>query len=175
MDWYAARILTGKERIIQFYMDRENIEVFFPTAVELRPGHLDPVTVRIFPGYAFFRFDLDADHWECINNTHGVLHLLPVKNEIPLYLPRAKGPKLSFVDDLKLKIMNGGFSPKNAEDLTLGYCPGDMVPIVAGTFGGFEGKMVKSTKNSMVLLLSLFGREMQVPILKTDIDVKQVA
>lgn len=163
-DWYVARILTGKEKIIEFCMKRQNITVFFPTAVELRPGQRHPSCVRLFPGYAFFQFDAANDWWYDINNTHGVIHLLPVKHEQPLHLPRATKTQLSFVDALKTKIMEGGFSPKQAEDLALKYVPGDLVPITTGTYAGFEGQLVKSNKDSLTLLMAMFGRQMEVPV-----------
>lgn len=157
-EWYAARILTGKERIIQFYADQALIPVFFPQAVELKPGHREPTVTRLFPGYAFFQFDIDVDWWYPINNMHGVVKLLPVKNENPCRLPPG------FVDELKIAIMNGEFSVKTAEDIALKYVPGDLVPVIDGTWAGFTGSLVKHEKGSLQLLLSLFGRRVPVPI-----------
>lgn len=172
LDWFAARIITGKESVIEFYMKRQEIPVFFPKIVELRPGHRDPSVVRIFPGYAFFQFDADEDWWYDINNTHGIIHLLPMKKERPLHLPRATALRLSFVDALKEKIMAGGFTAGQVEDLSLSYVPGDVVPVVDGTYAGSEGKMVKSNKDSLSLLLMMFGRLMPIPVPRECIGAK---
>lgn len=146
--------------------------MLFPKIVELRPGHRDPSIVRIFPGYAFFQFDIEDDWWYDINNTHGIIHLLPMKRERPLHLPRATATRPSFVDALKEKIMAGDFTAKQIQDLALGYVPGDAVPVVEGTFAGFEGQMVKSNKDSLTLLLMMFGRLMTVPVPRECIGVK---
>lgn len=167
-DWFAARIITGKERVIEWYMKREEIPVFFPQA----EGK------RLFPGYAFFHFDVDDDWWYSINNTHGVIHLLPIKNERPCCLPRAEYDKVtgglirkSFIDELKLKIAAGGFTAKQAEALALSYVPGQTVPVIDGTHAGCDGELVRYTKSSLVLLMAMFNRKVEVTVPKNCVKV----
>lgn len=161
-DWFAARVITGKERVIEWYANRGEIPVFFPEA----QGR------RLFPGYAFFQFDVDLDHWEFINNTHGVIHLLPMKHERPYHLPRAKmatlthPARLSFVDALKADIAAGGFTAQKAEELVLSYVPGQQVPVINGTHAGCSGELIKYNKGSLVLLMAMFNRKVEVTVPK---------
>lgn len=160
-DWFAARIITGKERIIEWYAKRGSIPVFFPEA----EGR------RLFPGYAFFQFSIDEDHWEFLNNTHGVIHLLPMKHERPCYLPRATPDKLSFIDALMVEIEAGGFTAKKAEELVLSYVPGQTVPVIDGTHSGCEGELIRYTRSSLVLLMAMFNRKVEVTVPRNCVKV----
>lgn len=155
--WYVAQTVAGRDNTFRFYLDLLGLQVLLPILFENKKP------TRLYPGYAFIRFSQE-DPWHQINNSPGVIKLLPVNREQPKPLP------VGFVEELQAGIEGGSFTPEAAEDLVAKYQPNREVKVVDGPFSGHVGKLVRHEGGALVLLMSLFGRSFEAPF-----DRRQVA
>lgn len=149
--WYVAQTVPGMDGTFRFYLDLLGLQVLIPNLIEHKK------VTRLYPGYAFIRFSEYDDPWHQINNSPGVVKLLPVNRERPSPLPTG------FVEELQAGIEGGEFSPRLAEDLVAKYQPGRVVTITNGPFSSFQGKLIRHKEGALVLLVSLFGRDFVMP------------
>jgi transcription antitermination factor NusG len=146
--WYVAQALAGLEATAIYHLSREGVTAFSPTLASNRQA-------RLFPGYVFVEL-ASPDEAGVVNRTRGIHKVLPVHSNNPLALPDG------FVDELRGKISNGAFDEADCLRVIHKYIPGESVPIVAGSFAGWCGEMVRYHKGSMIVLLALFGNKREV-------------
>jgi transcription antitermination factor NusG len=152
--WYCAQTQSGMGRTARDQLSRQTFEVFLPEIREF--GEV----VTMFPGYIFVAFDRDDDsvRWKSINGTRGVIKLLPLHCENPS--PIKKG----FVEELLKQSADGTLTAEKAQATALRYLRDDDVPIIAGAFAGYHGKMVRYRKGSLELLTALLGQEVVLAV-----------
>lgn len=149
--WYVAAALAGLEATAIYHLSRAGITAFSPSigvGVSLR---------RLFPGYVFVELE-SVEEAGVVNRQRGIHRMLPVHANEPLALPRG------FVEDLRGGLARGDFDAKACGEIVRKYCAGEAVPIVAGAYSGHYGEMVRYRKGSLIVLLSLFGGQREVPI-----------
>lgn len=158
---YAVQVQPGMEETVKAYLGRLEIPSVIPFIKEWRTAKRGRKSgwyqVRMFPGYMFASFD-EFHMWESINNTPGVVSLLPVNSERPRPLP------LGFVDELNYLMHSGALDVDASQNVVARYLPGELVKIEAGSWAGHSGKMLYYKKGSLILELMLFGHGMPVPI-----------
>lgn len=110
----------------------------------------------LFPGYVFIALDLKMEPWGRVNGTIGVGKLLPEGEAGPKPLPTG------FVEELRELHLGGQLTAVRAELAVFNFSRGDRVLVRAGGFEGFTGEFVRYRKGSLMLLMTLLGREIEL-------------
>ena len=157
--WYVAHTFSGYENKvasnIQTVVENRNLhdliqEVSVPTetVVEIKEdGSKKEVERKIFPGYVLVKMVMNDDTWYVVRNIRGCTGFVG---------PESKPVPLTEEEVRKLGI----------EKITVevSYGPGDLVNVIDGPLEGFSGTVdsVDVTKNSVLVTISMFGRETAV-------------
>lgn len=158
--WYVVRVHPGCELVAARHLEEQAYGAFAPTFTpegktkEGKPFARKP----LFPGYIFAKFDIAFDRWQPINNTRGVMHLLPQSRETPLPIPT------SFVERIRDQVEAGDFEPEQLEDILKEFVPGLPVEIVNGPFFGFPGVVSRRKGKVIEVEVALFGRPTPVRV-----------
>ena len=157
--WYVAHTFSGYENKvasnIQTVVENRNLhdliqEVSVPTetVVEIKEdGKKKEVERKIFPGYVLVKMVMNDDTWYVVRNIRGCTGFVgPESKPIPLTEEEVK--KLG-IDKVTYEVA---------------YSAGDLVNIIDGPMEGFSGTVdsVDANKNSVLVTVSMFGREMTV-------------
>lgn len=118
--WHVARTRPLGEYLAADGMKRIGLQIFFPRirTRQPRPGRQD---VPLFPGYLFFRYNLDEDGWPALYDVPHVLGLVrfegvspPVPDEAIDTLAKqvdahneASGPQARLVAGQKVRVVSG--------------------------------------------------------------------
>lgn len=154
--WYVAQALPGLEALATHYLSREGISAFSPVLTG------DGRKVRLYPGYLFVEL-AQPDEAGVVNRTRGVHKVLPIHTASPLALPRG------FVEKLREKIAAGDFNERHAQEIVYRYVPQEEVMITMGPFRDHRGRFLRYRKGCAIILASLLGREVELPIRPTDL------
>lgn len=157
--WYVAHTFSGYENKvasnIQTVVENRNLhdliqEVSVPTetVVEIKEdGSRKEVERKIFPGYVLVKMVMNDDTWYVVRNIRGCTGFVG---------PESKPVPLTEEEVRKLGI----------EKITVevAYAAGDLVNVIDGPLEGFSGTVdsVDVTKNSVLVTISMFGRETAV-------------
>ena len=157
--WYVAHTFSGYENKvasnIQTVVENRNLhdliqEVSVPTetVVEIKEdGSKKEVERKIFPGYVLVKMVMNDDTWYVVRNIRGCTGFVG---------PESKPVPLTEEEVRKLGI----------EKITVevAYSAGDLVNVIDGPLEGFSGTVdsVDVTKNSVLVTISMFGRETAV-------------
>lgn len=157
--WYVAHTFSGYENKvasnIQTVVENRNLhdliqEVSVPTetVVEIKEdGSKKEVERKIFPGYVLVKMVMNDDTWYVVRNIRGCTGFVG---------PESKPVPLTEEEVRKLGI----------EKITVevAYVAGDLVNVIDGPLEGFSGTVdsVDVTKNSVLVTISMFGRETAV-------------
>lgn len=157
--WYVAHTFSGYENKvasnIQTVVENRNLhdliqEVSVPTetVVEIKEdGSKKEVERKIFPGYVLVKMVMNDDTWYVVRNIRGCTGFVG---------PESKPVPLTEEEVRKLGI----------EKITVevAYAAGDLVNVIDGPLEGFSGTVdsVDVTKNSVLVTISMFGRETAV-------------
>lgn len=157
--WYVAHTFSGYENKvasnIQTVVENRNLhdliqEVSVPTetVVEIKEdGSKKEVERKIFPGYVLVKMVMNDDTWYVVRNIRGCTGFVG---------PESKPVPLTEEEVRKLGI----------EKITVevAYAPGDAVNVIDGPLEGFSGTVdsVDVSKNSVLVTISMFGRETAV-------------
>ena len=93
--WYTIQIQPQMQMTAIFNLKNQDFEAFFPSVLLRRPTN-GRTTEPMFRGYGFVCFNPSVDRWSAINNTKGVIGLLPRSLVYPMPMP------IGFVEQLKL-------------------------------------------------------------------------
>lgn len=160
MRWYVVHTYSGYENKVKANIEKiiENrgmqdqiLEVSVPVqdVVELKNGQKKTVQRKVFPGYVLLRMVMNDDTWYVVRNTRGVTSFVgPGSKPVPL-------------SDAEVLAMGIGGSVENL-DLEIG----DAVKVANGPFADSIGlvKEINSNKKTLVVKLSIFGRETPVEL-----------
>lgn len=158
--WYVVHTYSGYENKVKANIDKtiENrhleeqiLEVRVPMqeVVELKNGVQKASQKKMFPGYVLIHMIMNDDTWYVVRNTRGVTSFVgPGSKPVPL-------------TDEEVFAMGIGSSMENI-DVELG----DAVKVIAGPFANSVGiiKEINTNKRTVVVKLSIFGRETPVEL-----------
>jgi len=146
--WYIAKTNSGRDHVALDQLSRRGFGVYCPIVVD--KSRKEERVLPLFPGYIMVEFG-QFDNWQAINNTIGVVRLLPVTGEIPIPLP------VGFVEEMKSRESSGEF----VIDKTKLRCfKGETVQIDGGAYCGFFGKYQSQQGGMVTILVNAFNRQL---------------
>ncbi|MBD5460372.1 MAG: transcription termination/antitermination factor NusG [Lachnospiraceae bacterium] len=160
-NWYVVHTYSGYENKVKANIEKtiENnkdlaeriLEVRVPMqeVVEMKNGVKKTVQKKLFPGYVLLNMVMDDDTWYVVRNTRGVTGFVgPGSKAVPLTEAEMK--------PLGIK----------AENISIDFCEGDSIAVVAGVWKDTIGIVQKLdySKQTATINVELFGRETPVEI-----------
>jgi transcription antitermination factor NusG len=154
-DWHVVEALAGKPFTAERALAAAGWDVFHPLHLQRTLRHPDKI-VPLFPGYLFVLFGLEDD-WPRICHTEAVRCLLGPPGK-PSPVPMAA------INDLQART-----SARRIVDdpLTPGappYGPGARLAVRSGPFAGLSGVCAMAAADRIMLMLSMFGRDVPVAL-----------
>ncbi len=162
--WYVVHTYSGYEnkvknnilkRLKSFGLEDQVEEILVPTQpkIEFQGGEKKKVDERIFPGYILILMSLDDTLWSIIRKTPGVTGFVG-RGIQPTPLTVAEIQNIKEVMEQKTPTFKTRFTV------------GEAIKISDGPFTDFIGKVEKinDEQGTMVVLISIFGRETPVEI-----------
>ena len=157
--WYVVHTYSGYENKVKVDIEKtiENrglqdqiLEVSVPLeeVVEVKNGVKKQVQKKLFPGYVLLNMIMNDDTWYVVRNTRGVTSFVgPGSKPVPL------------TDE---EVFAMGIGSTQTLDMELG----DSVKVIAGPFANSIGiiKEINTNKKTLVVKLSIFGRETPVEL-----------
>ena len=172
--YYALRVVSGKERSIKEYLDKDisrngwtNIvkQVFLPTekVYKVQNGKKQMREKNLYPGYIFlevFEGKLQDDLVQSISNVTNVMH----------FLTDGKGSKGTIVSLRKSEVnkMLGKVDEMNDQGISISepFIIGETIKIIEGPFNDFNGVIeeVNDEKKKLKVSVKIFGRSTPVEL-----------
>ncbi len=171
MKYYAVIVHSNYEAKVKLALE-ENIknagaedmfgEILLPTETvqQVIRGKKRITERKFFPGYIFIEMELNDNTWHIVKGTNKVSNF--VGNQRPTPVSPAE------IANIKNRMQSSGESPK----AIVHFDEGDNVKVIDGAFGGFNGTVetVKSDKQKVVVLVSIFGRATPVELGYTQVE-----
>lgn len=160
LKWYVVHTYSGYENKVKANIEKiiENRgmhdlfdQVVVPTqdTIEIKNNVKKSVQRKIYPGYVLLKMIMTDDTWYVVRNTRGVTSFVgPASKPVPL------------TDE---EIISTGIEiPEFELDVNID----ELVRIITGPFEGSVGKVkeVNHQKKTVIISLSVFGRETQVEV-----------
>ncbi len=150
---YENKVATNLETIVENRKLEDLIyEIKVPTELvtEIQDNKKREVERKIFPGYVLVKMIMTDDSWYVVRNVRGVTGFVGPSSVKPVPLT-----------DKEVEAL--GVEKHTVE---VGYSVGDNVKIVDGPLEGFIGIVegIDSAKNSVQVIISMFGRETPVEL-----------
>ena len=168
--WYAAHVMTGQEDKVRRNIERRvsamNLEEKIGRVVipkersrRYRSGRVQHVEHRLFPGYLLIEMVMEDDTWHFIQGTSGITGFVG-----------SQSPPIPLQDnevEALLKIV-GEDTPTEASI----WQKGESVRVRSGPFAEATGRIeeVNSQKQTLEVLISMFGRETPVELDFSQVD-----
>ena len=149
----SAAILKAAENRKMTDLIRE-VNIPMETVTEFTDNGEKTVERKVFPGYVLVKMVLTDDSWHLIHNVRGATGFVGSDGKaIPL---------------TEQEILDLGVEHR---EIVVGYAVGDSVKVVDGPLTGFIGTVeaLDVDKNSVSVVVSMFGRETPV-----DLELDQV-
>ena len=168
--WYVLRVISGKEKKVKEYLDKEIArsgwseavkQVFLPVekVYKVASGKKVVRERNYYPGYVMIEIasgKLSDDLRDLIKNTTNVIHFLGKEN--PIALRKAEVNKmLGKMDEMAEA---GGVSMAEP------YIVGETIKIIEGPFNDFNGVIeeVNDEKKKLKVTVKIFGRATPVEL-----------
>ena len=149
----AAAVMKAAENRRMTDLIRE-VNIPMETVTEITDNGEKTVERKVFPGYVLVKMVLTDDSWHLVHNVRGATGFVGSDGKaIPL---------------TEQEILDLGVEHR---EVVVGYAVGDSVKIVDGPLTGFIGTVeaLDVDKNSVSVVVSMFGRETPV-----DLELDQV-
>ena len=149
----AAAVMKAAENRRMTDLIRE-VNIPMETVTEITDNGEKTVERKVFPGYVLVKMVLTDDSWHLVHNVRGATGFVGSDGKaIPL---------------TEQEILDLGVEHR---EVVVGYAVGDSVKIVDGPLTGFIGTVeaLDIDKNSVSIVVSMFGRETPV-----DLELDQV-
>jgi transcriptional antiterminator NusG len=167
--WYVLRVVSGKERKVKEYVDKEVSrgwqdivkQIFLPVekVYKVQNGKKVMRERNYYPGYVMIEVadgKLSDDLRDIIKNTPNVIHFLGKEN--PIALRKAEVNKmLGKMDEMA---ETGGVSMSEP------FIVGETIKIIEGPFNDFNGVIedVNDEKKKLKVTVKIFGRSTPVEL-----------
>ncbi len=172
--WYALRVVSGKERKVKEYLDKDILrsgwntivkQVFLPQekVYKVQNGKKVMREKNYYPGYLFLEVEsgkLNDDIIQHISNLTNVMH----------FLTDGKGSKGNIISLRKAEVnrMLGKVDEMNEQGVTLSepFIIGETIKIIEGPFNDFNGVIEEITdeKKKLKVSVKIFGRSTPVEL-----------
>src|SRR4026208_2473091 len=168
--WYVLRVVSGKERKVKEYLDKEISrsswdkvvkQVFLPVEKVYKVANGKKVVRErnYYPGYVMVEIlegKLSDDLRDLIKNTNSVIHFLGKDN--PIALRKAEVNKMLGKMDEMAEV--GGVSMSEP------FIVGETIKIIEGPFNDFNGVIeeVNDEKKKLKVTVKIFGRSTPVEL-----------
>ena len=149
----AAAVMKAAENRRMTDLIRE-VNIPMETVTEITDNGEKTVERKVFPGYVLVKMVLTDDSWHLVHNVRGATGFVGSDGKaIPL---------------TEQEILDLGVEHR---EVVVGYAVGDSVKVVDGPLTGFIGTVeaLDLDKNSVSVVVSMFGRETPV-----DLELDQV-
>ena len=164
--WYVVHTYSGYENKVKANIEKtvENrgmqdqifeISVPMQDEIEMKEGQKKTVQRKVFPGYVLLNMIMNDETWYVVRNTRGVTSFVgPGSKPVPL-------------TDAEVRAMGIGGQVEN-----LDVEVGESVRVVTGPFADSVGQIqeINANKKTLVVSLSIFGRETPVELDFAQID-----
>lgn len=158
--WYVAHTYSGYENAvkttIEKYVANQHLEdvildmqIPMETVTEITDNGSKDVERKVFPGYILIKMVMTDDTWHLIRNIRGVTGFVGAENKpIPLSEEEVAGLGIE------------------KREIVVKYAVGDEVRIIDGPMNSLTGivEELDIAKNSVIVRVSMFGREMPVEL-----------
>ncbi len=160
---YENKVRTSlQERIKSEGMEEHFGDILIPTETvqEVVRGKKRIGERKFFPGYIFIQMELNERTWHLVKNTSKVTNF--IGNQSPTPVPDHEIAKI--ISQMEV----GATKPTPI----IRFEEGDEVRVIDGAFQGFSGVVdqVKSEKQKVVVLVSIFGRATPVELEFTQVE-----
>lgn len=168
--WYVLRVVSGKERKVKEYLDKEIArggwseivkQVFLPVEkiYKVQNGKKVVRERNYYPGYVMVEIidgKLGDDLRDTIKNTNSVIHFLGKEN--PIALRKAEVNKMLGKMDEMAEV--GGVN------ISEPFIIGETIKIIEGPFNDFNGVIeeVNDEKKKLKVTVKIFGRSTPVEL-----------
>ncbi|MEN9598516.1 MAG: hypothetical protein RL596_827 [Bacteroidota bacterium] len=172
--WYVLRVVSGKERKVKEYLDKDIIrsgwqelikQVFLPMekVYKVQNGKKVMREKNYFPGYVMMEVlegKLNDDMIQHISNISNVMH----------FLTDGKGSKGNIISLRKAEVnkMLGKVDEMNDQGVTMSepFIVGETIKIIEGPFNDFNGVIeeVNDEKKKLKVTVKIFGRSTPVEL-----------
>jgi transcriptional antiterminator NusG len=172
--WYVLRVVSGKERKVKEYLDKDLIrqgwqeiikQVFLPMekVYKVQNGKKVMREKNYFPGYVMMEVQdgkLNDDMVQHISNISNVMH----------FLTDGKGSKGNIISLRKAEVnkMLGKVDEMNDQGVTMSepFIVGETIKIIEGPFNDFNGVIedVNDEKKKLKVTVKIFGRSTPVEL-----------
>lgn len=168
--WYVLRVVSGKERKVKEYLDKEISrggwgevvkQVFLPVekVYKVQNGKKVMRERNYYPGYVMIEVTegkLSDDLRDAVKNTNSVIHFLGKEN--PIALRKAEVNKMLGKMDEMAEV--GGVSMSEP------FIVGETIKIIEGPFNDFNGiiEEVNDEKKKLKVTVKIFGRSTPVEL-----------
>lgn len=164
--WYVVHTYSGYENKVKANIEKiiENrgmqdqiLEVSVPVqdVVEMKNGQKKTVQRKVFPGYVLLKMIMNDETWYVVRNTRGVTSFVgPGSKPVPLTEAEAKAMGIEqYIQTFDFEV-------------------GDAIKVSNGPFAESVGliKEINAAKKSVVVMLSIFGRETPVELDYTQLE-----
>ena len=168
--WYVLRVVSGKERKVKEYLDKEISrggwsetvkQVFLPVekVYKVQNGKKVMRERNYYPGYVMIEVidgKLSDDLRDTIKNTNSVIHFLGKEN--PIALRKAEVNKmLGKMDEM---------AEAGGVNMIEPFIVGETIKIIEGPFNDFNGVIeeVNDEKKKLKVTVKIFGRSTPVEL-----------
>lgn len=180
MNWYAIRVISGKESAIQesifFEMDsfeekngkntRYIKEVLAPSEeiTEMRDGKKRKRKKLFFPGYILLQMEMTPEAQYFVENLNNVINFLG-----------GGGDPQSLSDKEVQKFLGVVNEKDKQETMSSALRPGVEIKVVDGPFKDFEGiiKDVNEDRRKIKVMVTIFGRETSIELNDLQVEIER--
>src|SRR3954471_15732787 len=172
--WYVLRVVSGKERKIKEYLDKDIIrngwsdiikQIFLPVekVYKVQAGKKVMRERNFYPGYVMIEVadnKLNDDMVQHISNISNVMH----------FLTDGKGSKGNIISLRKAEVnkMLGKVDEMNDQGIVMNepFIVGETIKIIEGPFNDFNGVIeeVNDDKKKLKVTVKIFGRSTPVEL-----------
>ena len=158
--WYVAHTYSGYENAvkatIEKYVANQHLEdmivdlqIPMESVTEITDNGTKEMERKVFPGYILIKMVMTDDTWHLIRNIRGVTGFVGAENK-PIPLTDEEVAELGI----------------EKHEIVVQYAIGDNVKIIDGPMNSLSGivEELDIAKNSVIVRVSMFGREMPVEL-----------